>query len=372
MSVLDLARPDLRTLQAYSSARSEGGRGELFLNANESSWAPDADLNRYPEPQPEALVRRLAALYNVEAARVLVTRGSDEAIDLLVRAFCPARQSAVLVTPPTFGMYAVAARIQGAEVVEVLLPAPGFTLDVDAVLAAMTERVRIVFVCSPNNPTGSAVPRPSLERLAHALAGRALLVVDEAYVEFSGQESAIAWSTDAAAGADLDHVCVLRTLSKARALAGARVGCLLAHAEVIGLLRRILAPYPLPQPSVRAALAALTPERDREAQAQVETIVMERARLTERLRAVPGVREVLPSAANFLAVRFDEPARMYQALASAGIVVRDIRRYPGLDDALRLTVGCPDENERVYRAILLAATGATGATAAAPARRRAS
>jgi histidinol-phosphate aminotransferase len=270
-----------------------------------------------------------------------------------VRAFCPARESAVIVTPPTFGMYAVSARVQGADVVEVPLPAPTFALDVDAVLAALTDRVRIVFVCSPNNPTGGAVPRGSLERLARALAGRALLVMDEAYVEFSGEESAACWARD------LDHVCVLRTLSKARALAGARVGCLVADPEIIGLLRRILAPYPLPQPSVQAALAALTTEGDREAEARVQTITFERTRLTELLRALPGVREVLPSAANFVAVRFAAAEVVHQALADQGIVVRDIRRYPGLSDALRLTIGRPEDNQRVYRTIL-AATATAG------------
>ncbi len=364
MSVLDLARPDIRTLQPYSSARSEGGRGALFLNANESSWAPGGDeaaaLNRYPEPQPSELVSRLAALYEVDRTQLLVTRGSDEAIDLLVRAFCPARASAVVVTPPTFGMYAVSARVQGAEVLEVPLAAPAFALDVDAVLAAVAEAsgargpVRIVFACSPNNPTGGVVPRASLERLARGLAGRALLVIDEAYAEFSGEESAAAWvaSGGSAAGRDLEHVCVLRTLSKARALAGARVGCLLAAADVVALLRRIMAPYPLPQPSVSAALAALTPERDREAREQVQTVIAERARLAERLGTVPGVREVLPSAANFLAVRFDAAEAMHQALQDEGIVVRDIRRYPGLGDALRITIGRPEENERVCRALL--------------------
>jgi histidinol-phosphate aminotransferase len=355
MSVLELARPDIRTLQPYSSARSEilATASRVLLNANESSWTPDGDetaaLNRYPEPQPAALVDRLAALYAVERSQVLVTRGSDEAIDLLVRAFCPARQSAVLIAPPTFGMYAVCARVQGADVVEVPLRAPDFALDVDAVLAAVhssaTTPVRIVFLTSPNNPTGAAVPAGSIERLARGVSGRALLVVDEAYLEFSGQESATRWI------GELDHVCILRTLSKARALAGARVGCLVADAAVIGLLRRILAPYPLPQPSVRAALAALTEARGAEARQNVQTVVRERARMAQLLAAVPGVRAVLPSDANFLAVRFDAVQTVQDELLAEGIVVRDVRRYPGLEDALRLTIGRPEENERVVRII---------------------
>ena len=255
MSVLDLARPEIRAMQPYSSARMEASGGDVFLNANESAWAPVGDdglgCNRYPEPQPAALVDALAALYGVRREQLLVGRGSDEAIDLLVRAFCRAGRDAILIQPPTFGMYAVCARVQDAGVVEVPLAAD-FTLDVDAVLAALTPAVKLVFICTPNNPTGQPVPRAAVERLAQALSGRALLVVDEAYVEFC----------DAGSVADLidryDNLAVLRTLSKAWALAGVRIGSLLANAEVIALLRRIMAPYPLPLPSVDAALLALS------------------------------------------------------------------------------------------------------------------
>jgi histidinol-phosphate aminotransferase len=229
----------------------------------------------------------------VQREQLLVGRGSDEAIDLLVRAFCRAGEDAILIQPPTFGMYAVCARIQNAAVIEVALAAD-FTLDVEAVLAAVTPAVKLVFVCSPNNPTGQVVPRAAVSRLAQALAGRAVLVVDEAYVEFA----------EAGSVADLigqyDNLAILRTLSKAWALAGARVGSLLAHADVIASLARIA-----------------------------------------------GVREVLPSQANFLAVRFDDAGAVYQRLLAAGIVVRDVRRYPNLADALRITIGTPAENARV-------------------------
>ncbi|HXD38115.1 MAG TPA: aminotransferase class I/II-fold pyridoxal phosphate-dependent enzyme, partial [Rhodanobacter sp.] len=254
MSVLDLARPDIRAMQPYSSARMEASGGKVFLNANESPWkslGDDLGCNRYPDPQPAALIDTLAALYGVQRDQLLVGRGSDEAIDLLVRAFCRAGEDAILIQPPTFGMYAVCAHIQNAAVIEVALAAD-FALDVDAVLAAVTPAVKLVFICSPNNPTGQTVPRAAVERLVQALAGRAVLVVDEAYVEFAEADSV----------ADLigqyDNLAILRTLSKAWALAGARVGTLLAHADVIALLRRIMPPYPLPLPCVAAALAALS------------------------------------------------------------------------------------------------------------------
>jgi histidinol-phosphate aminotransferase len=201
--------------------------------------------------------------------------------------------------------------------------------------------VKLVFVCAPNNPSGRGVPRATVERLAQALAGRALLVVDEAYVEFADEGSV----------ADLldrhEHLAVLRTLSKAWALAGARVGALLADPQVIGLLRRILPPYPLPLPCVQAALRALSGEGRAQTAARVAQARAERARMAAALAALPGVRAVLPSQANFLAVRFDDAGDAYRRLLDAGIVVRDVRRYPGLADALRITIGTPEENDRV-------------------------
>jgi histidinol-phosphate aminotransferase len=199
--------------------------------------------------------------------------------------------------------------------------------------------VKLVFVCSPNNPTGQVVPRAAVSRLAQALAGRAVLVVDEAYVEFA----------EAGSVADLigqhDNLAILRTLSKAWALAGARVGSLLAHADVIALLRRIMPPYPLPLPCVAAALAALsTPAVTA---AHIATIGEQRTVMRAALAQVAGVRDVLPSQANFLAVRFDDAGAVYQRLLAAGIVVRDVRRYPNLADALRITIGTPAENARV-------------------------
>jgi len=359
MSVLDLARAEIRAMQPYSSARMEASGGEVFLNANESAWAPLGDdgrgCNRYPEPQPAALVEALAALYGVRREQLLVGRGSDEAIDLLVRAFCRAGRDAILIQPPTFGMYAVCARVQDAGIVEVPL-ATDFTLDVDAVLAALTPAVKLVFICTPNNPTGQPVPRVVVERLAQALRGRALLVVDEAYVEFSNAGSV----------ADLidrhDNLAVLRTLSKAWALAGARVGSLLANAEVIALLRRIMAPYPLPLPCVDAALLALSGWGQANARGHVAIVREERSRMQAELRRLPGVREVLPSQANFLAVRFGDAGAAYQRLLAAGIVVRDVRRYPNLDDALRITIGTPAENARVL-AVLASDRGVAGGAA---------
>lgn len=344
MSVLDLARADIRALQPYSSARMEASGGQVFLNANESAWTPMGDLglgcNRYPEPQPAELVATLAELYGVRRDQLLVGRGSDEAIDLLVRAFCRAGEDAIVIQPPTFGMYSVCAKIQGAAVLEVPL-SPDFSLDVDTLLAAVTPAVKLVFVCTPNNPTGQVLSRGDIERLLRGLAGRALLVVDEAYVEFADSGS-VAELID-----QYEYLAVLRTLSKAWALAGVRIGTLLADAQVIALLRRIMPPYPLPLPCVDAALLALSGWGRVNAREHVDIVREQRVLMRERLLRLPSVRDVLPSQANFLTVRFDDAGEMYRRLLGDGVVVRDVRRYPNLHDALRITIGTPKENARV-------------------------
>jgi histidinol-phosphate aminotransferase len=353
MSICDIARPEIRALQPYSSARMEAGAGQVMLNANESPW-PTADagsLNRYPDPQPAALVERLAQLYGVELPQILVGRGSDEAIDLLVRAFCRAGEDAIAICPPTFGMYAVSARIQGAAVIEVPLT-DAFDLDSDALLAAITPVTRLVFLCSPNNPTGGSVPLTVIAGIAAALTDLALVVVDEAYIEFAEAPSALSLLSR------LENVAVLRTLSKAHALAAARVGTLIAQPDVIALLRRIQTPYPLPAPCTEAALAALTPSALADTAQRVSIIVGERERLAPMLAALPNVRAVLPSAANFLCVRFAGAATVYRKLLEEGVVVRNVGAYPGLANCLRITIGTPQENARLLSALSLSEVAA--------------
>lgn len=369
MNVLDLARPEVRALTPYASARTEAGRAEVMLNANESPWPPvgaaKQGLNRYPDPQPAVLRARMAGLYGVREEQVLLGRGSDEAIDLLVRAFCRPGVDAIAVSPPTFGMYAVCAGVQGAEVVRVPLDA-AFGLDADAVSASLPASVKLLFVCSPNNPTGGLVPLADIERLATALAGRALVIVDEAYIEFADAPSAATL---------LDrhpNLGVLRTLSKAWALAGARVGALLAAPEIIALLRRIMAPYPLPTPSTEAALAALEPAAQRLVRTRVAGIVAERGKLATALAGMSGVRRVYPSRANFLTVAFDDAVGVYRALIVQDIVVRDVTRYPGLGDALRISIGTPAENARLLAAIASPHAGQVPATEGETARGRVS
>ena len=348
VDVLDLVRPDLRGFAGYASARREYSGGELLLNANESPWSTPDDqlaLNRYPEPQPVALVERLAALYGVASDALLIGRGSDEAIDLLVRALCRPGNDAVVVMPPTFGMYAICARVHGAAVHSVPLLGSEFAIDIDGVLAAVEQGAKLVFVCAPNNPTGTAVPTETIERLAAAIAGRALLVVDEAYAEFSDGDSAIELRQR------YPQLAILRTLSKAYGLAGARIGCLIADPALIAVLRSIMAPYPLPTPSVQAALAALRPAALALARSRVKLVAEERERLASGLWALPRVEQVWPSAANFLLVRFADAAQAYRQLLAIGIVLRDVSRQPGLDKCLRMSIGTPAQNDRVLAAL---------------------
>ncbi|WP_318639556.1 histidinol-phosphate transaminase [Stenotrophomonas sp. STM01] len=351
-SVLDLVRDDLRGFTGYSSARSAKLDGEIWLNANESAWAnpgdPLASCRRYPDPQPQALRGRLATLYDCAPEQLLIGRGSDEVIDLLVRALCVPGRDAVLYTPPVFGMYSVSARLQNAPALEVPLQdtAAGFVPDIDAIITTARQAgAKLVFLCSPSNPAGLSIPLAQVERVAEALRGQALVVVDEAYAEFADTPSA----TRLLAGHD--NVAVLRTLSKAHALAAARIGCVIADPGLIAVLRRCQAPYPVPTPCSALALAGLGEQALQQTRARIATVRSERDRLRMALSLQGHVRKVYASDANFLLVRFIDAEAAFQALLRAGVVVRDQRAAPQLHDALRITVGTPEQNDRVLDAL---------------------
>jgi histidinol-phosphate aminotransferase len=346
---LSLARPEIRALKPYEHAAWDPRLERL--HANESPWRVPGDgsgagLNRYPEPQPHDLVAALAGLYGVAPAQLLVGRGSDEGIDLLTRAFCAAGRDAVIVCPPTFGMYAVAARIQGAGVVAVPLRRDaGYALDLPAIRTALAPAVRLVYLCTPNNPTGNELAEADVLGVLEACAGRALVVVDEAYAEFGGHPGY------ARRLADFPHLVVLRTLSKAQGLAGARVGSLIASPAIVALLRKIIPPYAMAQPTVEAALKALQAPAQAVARERIVATVAERARLAAALAPLPAVRRVWPSAANFLLVEFVDAGAALRAIMDAGLIVRDFRGAAGLGEALRLTIGTPEQNDRLIRSL---------------------
>ncbi|MGO0577301.1 histidinol-phosphate transaminase [Ornithinimicrobium panacihumi] len=341
-----LVREDLRDFTGYSSARTSavGVPARIWLNANESGRPNEADPDganrRYPDPQPAALVDAFADVWATTPDRIVVGRGSDEVIELLVRALCRPGGDAVVTSSPTFGMYAVSARLHGTPVIDVPQTEDGLTwrVDTEAVRAAAVEHgARIVFLASPGNPTGAVVPLREIADLADALADQAVVVVDEAYGEYAEQRSA------ATLLEEHPTLVVLRTLSKAHALAGARIGIALAHPDLATVLRRVQAPYPLSVPATRLALEALTPQALAATQRRVLETLGLRDQVGRQLRDLPGVRAVYASEANFLLVRCDDPDQMLRTVAAAGIVVRDMRHLPGLDDAVRITIGTPEE-----------------------------
>jgi histidinol-phosphate aminotransferase len=341
--ILELARPEIRALKRYAHAAWEPALTRL--HANENPWADEADagalgLNRYSESQPKALIGGLAAHYCVQPEQVLASRGSNEGIDLVVRAFCRAGRDRVMVCQPTFAMYSHAAAVQGADVVEVPLDG-SFGLDSDALLGAWSPGVKIVFLCSPNNPTGSALDRNAIVRVLAGLSGRAIVVLDEAYIEFAGADSCVTLQSRH------PELVVLRTLSKAHGLAGARCGVVLAVPAVIGLLTRIIPPYALPAPTIAAVLAALAPERLARTRDRVRSLLVERERTRAALATLPIVRRIWPSDANFLLVEFDDAARAYAAASRSGLLLRDFSSQPRLAGCLRITVGSPEENDRL-------------------------
>lgn len=352
LTVNKLLREDLRSFGGYQSARSQALVGDVWLNANESAWANPSDthtqLRRYPQPQPQALREQLARLYDVRTEQLLIGRGSDEGIDLLLRAFCAPGQGAIVTAPPVFGMYAVCAKLHGAGVVEVPLQetAQGLCADLKAMgAAALKSGAQLVFVCSPGNPSGELVALDRISALAQALQGRAIVVVDEAYLEY----------TDAVSASTLleryDNIAVLRTLSKAHALAGARVGCVLGQTPLIEALRRCQAPYPVAQPVEAAALAALSPQALALSRSRMEAVREARTKLAAGLERLAQVRKVYPSQGNFILARFIDADTAFAALLAAGIVVRDMRSMPQLGDALRITVGSIEECRRVLAAL---------------------
>lgn len=341
-------RPELLDVTGYSAANDD--RALLRLHANESPLDPAGNsvgLNRYPLSKPAALIGEMATYYGVRSEQVLPMRGSDDAIDLLVRSFCRAGRDAVLVCPPTFGMYEFASRIQDARCISApLLRDDGFRFDYGSILAKCTQDVRLVFLCSPNNPTGNVCSDIDVLNLAAALAGRAIVVVDEAYIEFARIPS-IARRLDGTG-----NLIVLRTLSKALGLAGIRCGALLAEAQLVERLRCLMPPYPLSAPTVEAASRQLRAASSGRLEQQIDVARNERERLAAELQTHPAIRKVWPSEANFLLV---EPAGEARELATvfhdSGILVRYIAAGSLRRACLRVTIGSPDENDRLLASL---------------------
>ena len=359
-----LARPEIVSMppvDVAAQANAAFSADAIKLDANENPFVPlvegalASNVNRYPEPQPAVLVRALAALYGVAPENLVATRGADDAIDILIRSFCRPGVDAISVCQPTFSAYAQFARLQGARIVEARLDAD-YDFDADAFLATAKAEanLKLAFICSPNNPTGNPVPPRDVLRVADAL-GETIVVLDEAYIEFSELESL------AGEAVKRENLVILRTLSKAYGLAGARVGCAIGNAELIALASRALPPYPLPSLAIQAALATLSPSRRPLHIARIGTLKAERERLAGLLAGSPIVNKVRSGGANFLFVEVDDAPALAKKLHGLGIRVRF--RPNAAPNGVRLSIGTEAENEALLAAF--------GVVSDAPAHRRA-
>lgn len=347
MSIAKLARAEIQSLHPYSAA--EQVTDTIRLNANESPLVAKNNhfrrpLNRYPEVRPQRLQRLLATRFGCAPEQLLVTRGSSEAIDLLVRTFCRAGHDSVLTMSPSFSMYRHYAEVQGANLIEVETKAEqDFAIDVNAVLAACDDTTRLVFLCSPNNPTGTTLPRDQLEKLLTKRGDRSAIVVDEAYVEF-GESPSVVELLDR-----FPNLLVLRTLSKALAFAGARCGAVAGPPSVLRLLSAVQAPYALATPVVECVEDALEEEQLALADQAVVDIRVERQRLIRQIGQLDFVRKIWPSDANFFLIEVDDVHEVLKRCEEHHVLLR----YFGgaLAACIRVSVGSADDNSALLLAL---------------------
>ena len=334
-----VARPNIYHLKPYSSARDEfSGAAKIFLDANENPYP--TGYNRYPDPLQWAVKEKLAQLKMVQKEQLILGNGSDEIIDLLIRSFCQPNVDEVLILPPTYGMYEVYANVNAVNINSVPLTSD-FEVDTQAVLAAVSSNTKLIFLCSPNNPSGNSFDPEAIKTILVNFSG--IVVVDEAYIDFSGFES---WATF------LDiypNLFVMQTLSKAWGLAGIRLGIGIANREIIQLLNKVKPPYNISALTQEKALEAL--QNFEEVEDKVQVILEERIRLSEELLQLKTVTKIYASDANFILVKIDDATQRYQDLLQAGIVVRNRSNVLLCEDCLRITIGTPEENNSVLEAL---------------------
>ena len=338
-----LLRPHILTLTPYSSARDEyTGTEGVFLDANENSLGStslEGDFSRYPDPHQWAIKQRLAPIKGVRPEQIFLGNGSDEPIDLLVRATCTPGTDRILIMPPTYGMYEVSATINDVAVTKVPLT-PDFQVNVPAVLAAIGDATKLIWLCSPNNPSGNLLQVDAIRTILDA-ADHSLVIVDEAYIDFSDAPS---WTSELD---NYPNLVVLQTFSKAWGLAGLRLGMCFASEELIRVMNKIKPPYNISAPTQALALEALDHEVDKDK--MVREILNERHFLSENLRSLPSVLAIHPSDANFLLVQFTDASRVFKQLIGHQVIVRDRSNVTGCAGCLRITVGTRAENERLIK-----------------------
>ncbi|MDC1195112.1 histidinol-phosphate transaminase [Flavobacteriaceae bacterium] len=337
MNLNKLLRKNILGMKPYSSARDEYKDLQadmVFLDANENPF--DTLLNRYPDPQQTRLKEIIATLKEVSTEQLLLGNGSDEVLDLIFRAFCEPNQDSILTLPPTYGMYDVLANLNAVENIQVPL-SPDFQLEVDSILAAIESRTKLLFICSPNNPSGNAVDRKAIERLLNEFKG--VVVIDEAYIDFTNEVSLTAYLNM------YPNLIVIQTLSKAYGLAGIRLGICYASNAIIAVLNKIKPPYNINTLTQDAAIKAL--ENKDVVDVQVETLLNERNRLINAFKSVSFIKKIYPSEANFILIKVDDANKRYDELIKNSVVVRNRSSQLHCENCLRITVGTPSENAQL-------------------------
>ena len=334
-NITSLMRKNIITLKPYSSARDEfQGEAEIFLDANENPYP--TPYNRYPDPLQRKLKEKIAELKEVDASQIFLGNGSDEAIDLLIRAFCEPNQDSIMITEPTYGMYSVCAEINAVNVQQALLT-PDFDIDLDAFPNTFDATTKIIFLCSPNNPTGNLLSHDKITEVLKRFYG--IVVIDEAYIDFAKGKSFIK---------DLKkypNLVVLQTFSKAWGLAGLRLGMCYASQEIISILNKIKYPYNINIRTQELVLDAL--EHKYKKDIWVEEILAQRTKLAKALRSLSIVEKVFSSDSNFLLARVKDAHGTYEYLVNNGVIVRDRSKVMLCYNCLRITVGTPEENENL-------------------------
>lgn len=333
MDIENFIRPSIKTLKAYSSARNEfkgANREMVFLDANENPF--ENGINRYPDPQQLELKQVLSNLKGVSADNMLLGNGSDEILDLIIRMSCEPKKDSVVILPPTYGMYEVLANLNDVEILKIELT-NDFQPNVDDILRLSNANTKILFLCSPNNPTGNNFSQSKIEELLKNFNG--IVVIDEAYIEFSKNES---WSMRLE---EFPNLIVSQTLSKAYGMAGIRLGICLASTEIISILNKIKYPYNINQLTIDKAINELK-EKDGPLQ-QIQTIKNQRSVLINELNSIDFVIKTFPTDANFILVEVDDAQKRYNELITKGIVVRNISSQPLCENCLRITIGTSEE-----------------------------
>lgn len=336
-----LVRRNVMTMKPYSSARDEfKGEAEIFMDANENPYP--SPYNRYPDPMQWKVKEKLAEIKGVKPTQIFLGNGSDEPIDLIIRAFCEPNQDSILITEPTYGMYKVCAEVNAVNVQQVLLN-PDFDLDLEAFPNTFDATTKVIFLCSPNNPTGNLLDRDKTIQILKRFYG--LVVIDEAYIDFTKSKSFIQELNK------YSNLLVLQTFSKAWGLAGLRLGMCFASEQIISILNKIKYPYNVNIQTQTMALNAL--ENAYRKDIWVDEILKQKDILIKKLRSLKIVEEVFPSDANFLLVRVKDASATYHYLTDNGIIVRDRSKVNLCYNCIRITVGTPEENNRLIEALKL-------------------